>query len=199
MQRKCGGYWRHCNSQRQGLVRISFFGSATDLGRGPFRFFPIQQFLERLVSSLHKPSISLGHRGVRMADDFSDAVQVDSRPGVVNFGSALSTICRNVSITGELRFSECLARKIGRFKDMPVTGILTRRLARNSDRSPWTDIKESPMPARTSALHVSGQVSSMVFRIVAFLDDSQCSKSRRVAEPFSRMTHNSSSSELGAM
>src|SRR3990172_8301093 len=120
-------------------------------------------------------------------------------PGVVSFGSALSTICRNVSITGELRFSECLARKIGRFKDMPVTGILTRCFARNSDRSPWTDMKESPMPARTSALHVSGQARSMAFRIVAFLDDSQCSKSRRVAEPFSRVSHNSSSSELGAM
>ena len=46
--------------------------------RVPFHFFPIRQFLNRLlVPSLHKVSVSLGHRCVRVADDFPDDVQVD--------------------------------------------------------------------------------------------------------------------------
>jgi len=53
--------------------------------RVPFHFFPIRQFLNRLlVSSLNKVSVSLGHRCVRVTDDFSDDVQVD--PGVNHMG-----------------------------------------------------------------------------------------------------------------
>ncbi len=43
-------------------------------------FFSIRQILDRLlVPSLHKVSVSLGHRCVRVADEFSDDVHVDFR------------------------------------------------------------------------------------------------------------------------
>jgi len=48
--------------------------------RVPFHFFPIRQFLDRLlISSLYEVAVSFRHRRVRVADDLSDDVQVDPR------------------------------------------------------------------------------------------------------------------------
>ncbi len=70
-------------------------------------------------------------------------------PGIAGFGSTPLKIARKLSIPGEFRLSECLARDIGRFRDNPATGRFARACdgaegpvrerRRSSDQSPMAE------------------------------------------------------------